>query len=225
MVVLLNATVQGFNPSDRSPDTFFTTIPPPCECHRCREQWRTTNDQDHRAQALPLFYPETMSHGAVVELLKGYRNAIVNDRSYLSSIMLDYGDHVLKSWRKKSPSERKKILQEAMPGIPLRKWYKEEELGVLAFHEGRSQIRTSLLLPYLSIEELSTDFWRLIFLLHLRTSFQPQDVSPVYKTQTVCATPFQCSPTQTSGTDVEVVADVCQRLERNHRPRRDKEIS
>ncbi|KAF7504542.1 hypothetical protein GJ744_002098 [Endocarpon pusillum] len=93
-------------------------------------------------------------------------------QAFLKNAIQKYSNAIIARWKKRSQTKRAESLEKALPGMPQKKFsiiqarYAEEELEA-------SSLRWTFLLPYLSVEDLSSDPMRLLSLLYVRTQYDP----------------------------------------------------
>lgn len=142
---------------------------PPCECQICLHQYRTKDQQD----LIHWCYVGHLEDPA--HLAQSYTKSINDIRGLLYQKILTSELSILKRWRA-GAAKRKEFLEQAQPGIypvahPLIDIVSH---GQMKLNDQRSH-RASYLLPYVNLEDLSTDSANLIRLLHHRISYSPDE--------------------------------------------------
>ena len=143
---------------------------PPCSCPICKLQYRYECSQD-----LPNFaYWDELNSDEAKDIATSFSLSIRQDWLYLRAAILKHDAHILKRWCRNRKS-RQKILDDAstetyrfrFPVLDLASKLNGKTLGEQRKHHN------TFLLPYLNIEDLVSDPYRFICLLHYRCSYPP----------------------------------------------------
>ncbi|TVY82189.1 hypothetical protein LSUE1_G002221 [Lachnellula suecica] len=151
--------------------------PPPgvcdSECVDCGSQYRSIQSQGARQ----LVYGDVYSEAEAREICALYAKDIREDLEFLRSKISSHGNTIINRWKKKSRDKRSTDLQKAYPQIFPQQWTApriQYEHGNATWRE-RPEFHQALLLPFLNLEVLTDDPFKLLSLLHYRTKFEPQD--------------------------------------------------
>lgn len=144
---------------------------PPCECYRCLRQYRTLDQQD----LIPFHYLGRVRDPA--SLARDYTESIESDRAFLLQKISESGVSILNRWRA-GVGKRKAFLEKAKPDLyQNRNPLIDIPSRVEQLREQREQ-RMGYMLPYLNVDDLSTDPTKLIGLLLHRTICLPEEWVP-----------------------------------------------
>ncbi|ERF76260.1 hypothetical protein EPUS_04337 [Endocarpon pusillum Z07020] len=111
----------------------------------------------------------TNVHNAIHQIKLNCECLRIN-QAFLKNAIQRYSNAIIARWKKRSQTKRAEILEKAFPGMPQKKFsiiqarYAEENLEA-------SSLCCTFLLPYLSVEDLSSDPMRLLSLLYVRTEY------------------------------------------------------
>ncbi|TEY43689.1 hypothetical protein BOTCAL_0363g00100 [Botryotinia calthae] len=156
---------------------FFDLYGPPigsctASCTECNAQYRTLD-----MQAVDrLAYAKALSIHEAKTIANSYANAIKDDLEYLRCMVAVHGNTIINRWRKKSRDKRDKTLQTAFPLIFPTKWnivHVHYDCADVTWQPTR-EYRDALLVPWLNLETLRDDPYKLLALLHARTKYSPE---------------------------------------------------
>ncbi|TGO16561.1 hypothetical protein BTUL_0026g00130 [Botrytis tulipae] len=121
-------------------------------------------------------YAEALSVHEAKTIVKSYADAIKDDSKYLQRMVTVHGNTIVNRWKKKSCDKRTKTLQTAFPCIfPTKRnfvhvHYDHADITWQPMRE----FREALLVPWLNLETLRDDSYKLLALLHARTKGLPE---------------------------------------------------
>ncbi|TGO50030.1 hypothetical protein BOTNAR_0408g00060 [Botryotinia narcissicola] len=121
-------------------------------------------------------YAEALSVHEAKTIAKSYADAIKDDLKYLQHMVTVHGNTIINRWRKKSHDKRTKTLQTTFPCTFPTKWnfvhvhYDHADITWQPMRE----FREALLVPWLNLETLRDDPYKLLALLHARTKYSPE---------------------------------------------------
>ncbi|KAF7890046.1 uncharacterized protein EAF02_002461 [Botrytis sinoallii] len=141
-------------------------------CTECNAQYRTLDLQPIDRLA----YAEALSVHEAKTIAKSYADAIKDDFKYLHRMVVVHGNTIINRWRKKSRDKRTKTLQTAFPRMFSTKWnlvHVHYDYADVTWQPMR-EFRETLLVPWLNLETLRDDPYKLLALLHARTKYSPE---------------------------------------------------
>ncbi|KAI7032044.1 hypothetical protein KC327_g9712 [Hortaea werneckii] len=152
--------------------------PPTCSklCKECSAQFRTVAMQ---------YYP-WMRYRAVHNddearaLIRKHVQSNHRNLAAVSNHLSNHGNAFLKRWAKKPIAKRVACLKEAFPHIPHRRHHHAEHIRWVLIHttfdtRSASDYHDGFLNQFLDLDSLSQDPWRLLALVHFRTTFSPSE--------------------------------------------------
>ena len=142
-----------------------------CECMICREQSRTVSQQ---RDGLELSYTGCLTDSEAAALARSFRERLFADLRVVRSALRSEEDMIRRFWLKKSNTKRRALLRKLRPHMgdshdAFDGLQTIDETTMLTW-----QFRETLLLPYLTVENISIDGTRLLRLLHYRGFHTPE---------------------------------------------------
>jgi hypothetical protein len=108
-------------------------------------------------------------------ILDKYTTSIRANQAFLREVLLKHGNSMGNRWRKASQAKRALAVQNALPDIQIKKWaIYEQVFGPSVLHDDFS-LRTTYLLPYLSLNDMNSDSLRFLSFLNARSKHTPDD--------------------------------------------------
>ncbi|KAF7920587.1 uncharacterized protein EAE97_011480 [Botrytis byssoidea] len=138
----------------------------------CDAQYRILDQQPMDRMA----YAEALNVHEAKTIAKSYADAIEDDVKYLHRMVAAHGNMIINRWRKKSRDKRTKTLQTAFFRIFPTKWnfvHDHYDHADITWQPMR-EFREALLVPWLNLETLRDDSYKLLALLHARTKYSPE---------------------------------------------------
>lgn len=148
---------------------------PPCGCKECRLQYRYDSIFGHIAFA---YIGDVEDVGARAA---SFSESIGQDRDYVRNVIHIHGVSILKKWRRNRQT-RQALLQKAQPDIYVYRMPSLDLATRLAgVKGGMGDMRgkpMAYLAPYINLENLSEEPWKLIGLLYHRSNARPMEWVP-----------------------------------------------
>lgn len=111
------------------------------------------------------------------ESVNEYIRTTEQNLDYVRSSLEAYGNAIHKRWLRRSPDKRAGLLQKAMPEMFTDKRHVARIVLTAGLSANPSALleaaRKAWLLQYLTVEDLSQDYTKLLALMHVRTSYTP----------------------------------------------------
>lgn len=138
----------------------------------CLQQYHDPEKQSRNVNFLYAALADTKSAAVWAEKT---RTQFFEDLRVIRGTIHIYGELIQGRWLKKSNAKRKKHLRQLRPNITqTENAFMDTIINEFDLDESE-QYRDTFLLPYLNLESLAQDGWRLIRLLHYRTHHHPEE--------------------------------------------------
>ena len=144
-----------------------------CECADCEQQFRTESEQGIDRFA----YETELSISEASKITKERVRNIVADRDHLRTCVL-HGNTILSRWKKKSRDKREACLLQVDQQLYPHQWFLPRYAYQFPHWTEARKHRKSWLLPYLNLEALKKEPFRLLGLLHNRVVYSPEQWAP-----------------------------------------------
>ncbi|EFZ01749.2 hypothetical protein X797_004359 [Metarhizium robertsii] len=147
---------------------------PNCPCEDCQIQF------EYETQTLtPVSeFTRTLNDDEVRSLLSGFINDAIIARASLKNTLENHGDTIISRWKKMSQVKRRAVLEQIQPPIANETAVDMQCLynsSVTHLGNRDSVMRKQFLLPWLSINRLTSSVSALFALLHVRTEYHPHE--------------------------------------------------
>jgi hypothetical protein len=143
----------------------------PCQCIGCAQQYRdeiALRDQNTT-------YASVANIEEAQMILDEHVTSIRANQAFLRDVLLKHGNAISNRWRKASQAKRALSIQRALPDIRIKKWaIFERSFGPLVILDENS-LRTTYLLPYLSLNGMKSDPFKFLSLLNARRKHDLDD--------------------------------------------------
>ncbi|KAF7504545.1 hypothetical protein GJ744_002101 [Endocarpon pusillum] len=137
----------------------------PCQCLECAQQYRTEND----LQVQPKMYLSRTGVEDAQKLLDEQVATIRANQAFLRRVLLNHGNAIISRWKKANSSKRASAIQNALPDIEVEKWTIFKKLYGPSVVLDEALLRKSCLLPYINLDDLRSDQFKFLSLLHARS--------------------------------------------------------
>ncbi|KID76335.1 uncharacterized protein G6M90_00g075930 [Metarhizium brunneum] len=147
---------------------------PNCPCEDCQIQF------EYEIQTLTPAseFTRTLNDDEVRSLLSGFINDAIIARASLKNTLENHGDTIMSRWKKMSQVKRRAVLEQIQPPIANETAVDMQCLynsSVTHLGNRDSVMRKQFLLPWLSINRLTSSVSALFALLHVRTEYHPHE--------------------------------------------------
>lgn len=147
----------------------------PCDCSRCSKQYRSYKKQQSNIMCL---YVGRLSMLETESISQSFCTRLFDDLKIVRSLFLSHGERVNTQWLNKAKCKRRKILKRLKEDM-----YANEDALIEIFEDEKvcpddmstRDFRDVFLLPYMTVEALSTDGSRLLRLLRHRAFHPPEE--------------------------------------------------
>ncbi|KID87755.1 hypothetical protein MGU_04993 [Metarhizium guizhouense ARSEF 977] len=147
---------------------------PNCSCEDCQIHF------EYETQTLTPAseFTRTLNDDEVRSLLSGFINDAIIARASLKNTLENHGDTIMSRWKKMSQVKRRAVLEQIQPPIANETAVDMQCLynsSVTHLGNRDSVMRKQFLLPWLSINRLTSSVSALFALLHVRTEYHPHE--------------------------------------------------
>ena len=144
-----------------------------CECADCEQQFRSSSEQ-----GIDRFvYEKEISKPDASKITKERVRNILADRAYLGTCLL-HGNTILSRWKKKSRDKREACLLQIDQHLCPHQWFLPRYTYQFPHWTEARKHRKTWLLPYLNLDALKKEPFRLLGLLHNRVMYSPEQWAP-----------------------------------------------
>ena len=147
----------------------------PCDCPRCSRQYRSVKEQQSNIMCL---YIGALSISETQTISQTFCTRLFEDLKIVQSLLLSHGERVNTRWLNKANYKRRKFITRLRKGM-----YANEDALLEILNDEKvcpddmstRDFRDVFLLPYITVEALSTHGSRLLRLLHHRAFHAPEE--------------------------------------------------
>ncbi|KAK3616173.1 hypothetical protein LTR56_026121 [Elasticomyces elasticus] len=141
------------------------------DCRICKKQYRPQQEQQIDSRV----YEDELDDSTAQRIASTHIKAITQDRKYLQDIIEKHGNAILNRWSKKNETQRRELVKTAVPDLYIKKMPQAHIMYAKDGWAAKRPFRKTLLLPYLTVENLCDNKLKLPSLLHNRTSRTPEE--------------------------------------------------
>ncbi|KAF9881572.1 hypothetical protein CkaCkLH20_00718 [Colletotrichum karsti] len=150
---------------------------PPCECDDCKQSFLTAQQQQCYAQ---FRYREWPSHAAdLVRVSSHFVRQASEAKDHVAERLSLHADLLMNRWRKRSQEKRRQLLHDVAPELEEKQWIVPRHVYEVGWNQKPNdrtpERRRHLLLPWLSVEGLTTNPTLLFALLYYRSRYPLYD--------------------------------------------------
>ena len=143
----------------------------PCQCLECCQQYR--NEAALKVKHMTYFFLAEVENAQ--KLLDEQVATIRANQAFLRRVLLNHGNAISNRWRKASQSKRASAIHSALPDIQVEKWAMFKYFYGPSVLLNEALLRKSCLLPYLNLDDLRSDPFKFLSLLHARSKHDLDD--------------------------------------------------